>query len=654
MLLGTAGLAYANDKPDEQVDTNERLDGLTITVTAEAPEKRLPLAVTHVDKTALPAASESSLQDWLEAAPGLFALNNDNAAQGPRIAIRGFGSRAAFGVRGIRVLVDGVPMTLPDGQTEVDALDMALLESAQIIRGPSAALFGNAAGGAILLRQRQPQETAYARFDAGTGSHGYRRLRAEVGGNGLLGSYLNTESDGFREHAYTQSDLINASLKQTIGSGELLANISSLDIEALDAGGLTAGQVDANRRAARPQNIQFNAGETIEQQRLSLRWDQSLQDWALRSTGYAGQRDFANRLPFTDGGQVTFERDFTGLGITASKQFGSQQISLGLDAQSQSDERQRFDNNNGQRGAQTLNQQENARAIGISLRDTLLLAPDWQASLGLRYDRLRLDIEDDFLSDGDDSGDRDLDDWSADASLSHWRGQNMLYARIASSFETPTFTELANPNGGGFNPDVDSSRAWNYELGVKGQWQAYDYSAALYRIDVDDELLPFELASQPGRSFYRNAGETRRQGLELSAERRINNHWRLDAQADLSKHSFASGNLQGQRLPGLPDKTLRLGLHYQLQAWQFSTIARHIGRLYADDANTTAVSSYQLLDLQGHWQIRKNLGLSLAVNNLLDEDYNDNIRINAFGSRYFEPAAGRSYRLGLSYRWAAS
>ncbi|MDX1496299.1 MAG: TonB-dependent receptor plug domain-containing protein, partial [Salinisphaeraceae bacterium] len=253
-LLGAAGLVQAAD--------DERLDSLTITVTADAPESNLPLAVTTIEADEQPAPNQQSMQDWLETVPGLFALNNDNAAQGLRVAIRGFGSRAAFGVRGIKVIVDGVPMTLPDGQTELDALDLALLDSATVIRGPSATLFGNASGGAILLNSRPTADTPYLRSDLTAGNHGYRRFRLEVGGHQLLGSYLHNEFDGFRDHAKTESDLINASLKQALCKGQITASISSLDIEALDPGGLTAEQVDTDRSAARPQNIQFNAGET--------------------------------------------------------------------------------------------------------------------------------------------------------------------------------------------------------------------------------------------------------------------------------------------------------------------------------------------------------------------------------------------------------
>lgn len=646
-LYGVAALAHGQE--------GDRLETLRVTVTAEAPEQDLPLAVSTVEAGTLPAASERSLQDLLEPAPGLFAQNQDNAAQGLRVAIRGFGARAAFGVRGIRVYMDGVPMTLPDGQTELDALDLALLDSAQVIRGPSAALFGNAAGGAILLQSRRPGDKPELRLDWQEASFDNRRLRLEGSGRaqdfGLLGSYLDTDSDGFREHAATESELLNARLEHALGNGELSISVSDLAISAEDPGGLNATQVRDNRKAAAPNNLTFNAGESIGQQRLALHWEGSLRDWSVQLTGYGGQRDFDNRLPFTDGGQVEFDRGFGGLGLTLNRRMDRHRFSAGMDAQTQTDDRQRFDNNNGQRGARTLDQEERARALGLFVRDTIALSNHWETSLGLRYDHIKLSADDDFLADGDDSGDRKLHDWSADISLAHWIDSAMLYARIASSFETPTINELANPAGGGFNPDLDSTRAINYEIGAKGSWQSLRYTAALYRIDVDDELQPFELASQPGRTFFRNAGQTRRLGLELTAEQPLGEAWKLRASYTRADQEFDSGSLSGNQLPGLPEQTGWLALHYQRQALRAAVIGQYVGRLYADDSNDTLVDSYALLNLQGSWAFSPRLLLALGIDNLLDKDYNDNIRINAFGGRYFEPAAGRNYRLRLSLRF---
>lgn len=262
----TAAALLSTCVPGVQAAEQDRLDTLVVTVTAEDEQRTLPLAVSKVDANELPAASEQSLQDFLDPVPGIFTQNQDNAAQGLRPSIRGFGSRAAFGVRGIRVLVDGVPMTLPDGQTELDAIDLGLLDTATVVRGPSATLFGNAAGGAIVLKTRSAPTTPQARLDLQTASFGHRRIRLEGGGHvgstGLLAAYSDASIDGFRDHSETDTQLLNARLSQPLGNGKLNAFVSALDITAQDPGGINAAQVEQNRASARDANLQFNAGET--------------------------------------------------------------------------------------------------------------------------------------------------------------------------------------------------------------------------------------------------------------------------------------------------------------------------------------------------------------------------------------------------------
>lgn len=650
LLCIASGIAYAAE--------TDRLDTLTIVVTGDE-ESKLPLAVSRVESEDLAAPNEQSLQDFLDPVPGLFSQNQDNTAQGLRPSIRGFGSRAAFGVRGIRVLVDGVPMTLPDGQTDLDALDLGLLESVEVIRGPSATLFGNAAGGAILLETREPAANPEARLDLQAGNFGNRRLRLEgshqLGGSNILGAYTQADADAARDHAHTDTELLNLRLTQSLANGKLSAWISRLDITSEDPGGLTESEVRLDRRAARDRNVQFNAGETIEQQRAALSWNGSVKNWSLQTTGYAGQREFANRLPFAGGGQVQFDRSFAGFGATVSRTFEGttvrQQFSMGLDMQLQKDDRERFDNNNGMRGARTLAQDEEASSAGFFIRDTIALTDHWETSLGLRHDMLNLEVDDRFLSDGDESGDRDIDNTSADISLSRYFDQTMVYGRLATSFETPTFTELANPNGGGFNPELESTEALNREIGIKGQWSILEYTAAIYSIKVDDELVPFELASQPGRRFFRNAGKTQRKGIELTGLYLLTDRWQINSNYSYADNEFENGALSGNQLPGLPEHTVWLSSNHKLGNWNLALSGQYIGRLYADDSNTESVEGYGLVHAQSRYRHGEHIEFSAAIDNLLDKKYNDNIRINAFGGRYFEPAAGRTYRLNLKLKF---
>ncbi len=617
------------------------------------------MAVSTITADQVPAPNRQSLFDFLQPVPGVTALNQDNAAQGLRIAIRGFGARAAFGVRGIRVQVDGVPWTLPDGQTELDALDLHLVDSLTVIRGPASALFGNAAGGVVDVQTSRPDLDS-AELDllgAGFGTRGLagRISRADESGGWRL-AWNSSHRDGPRAHNHSDSRLASLRWDGQLDDSRWSAQVSLLDISAEDPGGLNAQQLAANRRAAAPNNLRFAAGERISQQRAGLSWSAG-ELWQWQLLGFLGHREFANRLPFRNAGQVSFVRDFGGLGLTLSRDFAllgwTQRMSGGLDAQLQADDRRRFDNVDGARGPLRLDQAERAAALGVFVRDSVALAPHWELSAGLRRDWLRLSVADRFGADGRDSGARRLADWSWDSSLSYTPGRQRMYLRVATAYESPTNNELANPAGGGFNPALQSSRARNLELGMQGRWAHGDYSAAWYHIISSDELLPFELEDQPGRRFFRNAGRSRRDGLELAANANWGRGWRLAASASYARAQFAGNTpLRGNDLPGLPRSQAWLQLSRSVRDWEYSLAGRGSAKLYADDGNSLRLPGYAVWNARSAWQPQgRAWQLELAVDNLLDRDYPDNVRINAFGGRAVEPAGGRTYRLKLGLRW---
>ena len=333
--------------------------------------------------------------------------------------------------------------------------------------------------------------------------------------------------------------------------------------------------------------------------------------------------------------------------------FGAVNLSLGADAQAQRDDRSRFDNLDGQRGDLSLQQDESADSAGLHANMQIALGNGWTLPLGLRYDRLRLDVDDRFLSDGDDSGKRNFDDWSgaiglAKQSQSPWSA----WLRVASSFESPTTTELANPNGGGFNDDLEAAEALNTELGVLRETDRLRLEAVVFSIAIDDELAPFELASQQGRDFFRNAGSSSRDGLELAVDWQITSHWSLAASATRARYRFDDAvlggtDVSGNRTPGLPDQTASLSIDWNNNTWRAGGSLRGVGDLQADDENTTRVPGYATLRLYGGMEIGR-YSVTAGVNNALDTDYNDNVRINAFGGRFFEPAPGRNVWLRLS------
>lgn len=648
----------------------ERDEGpLEVTITApvtQQPWRETPASVTVVDEQARQGAQNLATDELFNRIPGVFALNAQNFSQGVRLSIRGFGSRANFGVRGVRVLLDGIPLTLPDGQTELDALDLGLLETTEVIRGSASTLYGNGAGGVVTFSTPEPPREPYSTFAAAAGEYGYRQGRAEAGGEigagwRALGAVSVTRQDGFRDHSDVRSDIYTAKLARQFSAGDLDITLNAVEIDSQDPGGISRADVRADRRQARDQNLLFDGGESISQQRMGVTWRAELSpvmEYSLR--GWAGQREFDNRLPFVDGGQVDFERKFGGLAAALTRRVNwaglAQQITVGAETEAQQDDRRRFDNNQGQRGAMTLDQEEKASSWALYVQDDIRLASEWLLTLGLRYDRVRLAVDDGFGSDGNDSGVRKLRDFSYSGALAWFYSPgHQLYARASTSFETPTVAELANPAGGGFNPVLGSADATNYELGLKGESGALRYELAAFRIQVEDELVSFELAGQPGRSFFRNAGESERRGVEASADWVWRDVWRFTGAytwADYEYEDYVSGgtDFSGNELPGLPGQRLFAEVAYEQPDHYVRLNLKAYDDFFADDGNTARVAGYAVANLRAGWLFRA-AGARwepyAGINNLLDKDYNDNIRINAFGGRYFEPAPGRNVYAGL-------
>ncbi|MDO9617149.1 MAG: TonB-dependent receptor [Pseudomonas sp.] len=662
LLADSAAVAAA-----ESADTAVELAPLLITSPRSTTRwLSIPAAVTVIDTAAAPGDQNLALDTLLARVPGVFSLNRYNLAQGLRPAIRGFGARGNFGVRGIRVLVDGVPLTMPDGQTELDGLDLGLVERMEVLRGPASVLYGNAAGGVLAIETREPPAIPSMQLDLSAAGLGYQRVRGDIGGSdGNLGGLLafnSTVLDGYRQHSRAQTNSLTGKLRWYAPTGRLRLNFNAIDNRAEDPGGLTAAEVKADRRQAVPNNLRFDADEYIRQQRLGLVWDgyaAGADEYQLRS--YLGHREFGNRLGFPTSGQTTFERYFSGVGGQYSHHrelIGlPHRITTGFDLEAQRDDRRRYDNLLGERGQSRQQQDESALSQGLFIEDQIDLNEQWQATFGLRYDQVRLAVDDCYLVDNrDDSGSRSLEDWNYSAGLSYRvTPQQSLYARLASSFETPTISELGNPQGGGFNSALQPARAFSRELGIKGEWPALRYGLSLYRIELEDELVGFSLPTQPGRNFYRNAGQSRRDGLELSLDWQLADAWRWSAAYAYNRYRFedyqtTAGDFSGKRIPGIPRQTLFSELAYEHQGAYVRLGVTAQARVYANDANSQFAPGNAVFNLRlgKRFQLgEQSLEPYLGVDNLLGREYFDNLRINDGNARYFEPGPGRTLYAGL-------
>ncbi len=651
----------------------DTLRGVTISATRLPVQARnSALAVTVLEQDRIRQAQpQLTLQESLASVPGVFVLNDANFAQDLRIAIRGFGARAAFGIRGIKLLLDDIPESAPDGQAQVDNLDLAVVDRMEVLRGTSGGLYGNASGGVLSLQTEPAPEAAIARIRLSSGSYGFRQLHASggasLGKSAFRLALTHLGLDGYREHAALRSTLANGKWTWRPDSSarlNILLNYAGSP-RADDPGALTLAQVETDRRVANPGNIRFQAGESVQQGRVGVVYEKQ---WAhrqrLRLRAYSTWRDFENRLPFQNGGQVRFQRWFSGGGGQYERTFDRWRLAAGFDLDRQSDDRQRYDNLDGQRGNQNLDQRETYSSAGTYALAEWKPAPDWALSAGARLDVVQLAVNDFYTADGLQSGQISYHRASPWGGVV-WRFRSGLsaYANATTNFETPTLNELSNnPAGaGGFNPDLNAQRSWSLETGLRGQMpKGLAWELVLFRVFSRDELSPYELPGMPGRSFYRNAGQTLRQGLELAL------HWRviqgLDVHVNYTLADFRyrqyqtpAGDFSGRRLPGLPQQWGMLECRYRHESGFFSFVQlRHTGRYYADDGNTVAIAPSVLLQGRAGYTRLFPFGRMewfIGLDNLSGTPYFNNVRINAAAGRYYEPGAGVVVFGGVEWVW---
>ncbi|MDH3441025.1 MAG: TonB-dependent receptor, partial [Gammaproteobacteria bacterium] len=595
---------------------DDALDEIVVSATRmESSVREVARSISIVDKERIQVGTQQlGLDESLAGIPGLYMQNRYNFAQDLRISLRGFGARSSFGIRGIKVLVDGIPETLPDGQAGVDSIDIGSAQSIEVLRGPASSLYGNASGGVISITSELGSATPYLEGRIAGGEYGYSQLQFKSAGQLGTSDYLfnvsRTELDGYRDHSNARGSVLNSKLGVPVGETDRL--VFSLNLtdqpEADDPGGINAAQATADPSSARVQNVQFDGGESLEQQRFGVVYERERDSGSLTLRNYYAWREFANRLPFTGGGSVDLDRFFYGVGAQYS--FGrlpdALSLSIGVDYDKQDDDRKRFDNNDGVIGAMVFDQNEEVDSTGVYVQGRYEINDQWSLLAGLRYDEISYDVTDNFLVDGDSSGTLNFDQVSPSLALNYQMEAGVLFASYSSSFETPTTTELANPDAsGGFNPSLNPQEADNFEIGYKHSRGDLYYEVAVFTIDLEDELIPFELPAFPGRTFYANAGSSSRDGIEAAIARSFDNGLRIDASYTWSDFKFDdfvddnSNDYSGNQLPGLPENFGYLGLTYQGDSGLSATVeAVYSGELVANNANTAEVSSYTVANLR--------------------------------------------------------
>lgn len=641
---------------------------VTSTRTAESVE-RLPMAVTILEGAELgDPAPLDGIDGLLGGVPGVHVANRYNFSLDQRLSIRGFGSRANFGSRGVRVLLDGVPQTLPDGQTQFTNIEIEDVTRVEVLRGAASALHGNASGGVIALRTATVEPARFAQRAAVEGGafgtlKWSSRTAARRGAFAGALSVSRMTSDGFRAHSDTDQRQFAGFLEMRIAPATAAAlRIGAADHPRADnPGALTAAELASDRRAAAPNNLAANAGKAVAQQQASLQVRHRHATGEYAAVAYGLWRDLEN--PLATGVVVGLDRAVTGARIDASRQIGAGsalRITGGLDVQLMRDDRS---NESAATGELLVNQVDRVREVGPFLQLDWPLVPRVLLEAGARYDRTSFEVEDRLLDDGDDGGRRVLAAWSARGGASVELGMGVqAYASIATAFETPTTTELGNrPDGtGGLNPDLGPQRALAFELGARGRAPMLEWSAAAFSSGIRDAITQFEEVG--GRAFFRNAGRVRQRGIEGSVSARPAANLLLTVAYTLADYRFTDyeadgASLDGRMLPGVPRHHARARIAFAPGPLSMALEHAMSSRVWADDANTIEAKGWGagVTDLRLRWVGRAGdviVSPFVAVQNLTGRDYVGSVTINGFNGRVFEPAPGRHLVAGLEGRVA--
>ena len=654
-----------------------------------------PAAVSVVNGDEMrQAAPRVNLSESLGAVPGLQVQNRQNYAQDLQLSIRGFGSRSTYGVRGLRIYVDGIPATMPDGQGQTSNIDIGSVYTIEVLRGPFSALYGNSSGGVINVTSQtgtQPPTVEASSYYGSFGTWHYgMKATGAVGDGSHAGDVDYTVSTnrftthGYRDHSGARKNLANARLGVRINDvSKLTLLLNSVDIKANDAGGLTADEWRDNPRQS-PRGDQYNTRKNTRQTQAGLRYERQLsaQD-DLSVMMYAGERETtqfqsiprAPQLkPSHAGGVIDLTRHYQGIDTRLTHRgelLVPVTLTAGLDYENMSERRKGYENfvmvngapQYGEQGALRRNERNLMWNVDPYLQTQWQLTDKLSLDAGVRYSSVWFDSNDYYITpgNGDDSGDASYHKWLPAGSLKYaltdaWN----VYLSAGRGFETPTINELSyrSDNQSGLNFGLKPSTNDTVEIGSKTRIGNGLFTAALFQTNTDNEIVVD--SSSGGRTSYKNAGKTRRQGMELGLDQQFGESWRLKAawtwlDATYRTNVCDDASCNGNRIPGIARNMGYASFGYQPeQGWYAGSDIRYMSDIMANDENTAKAPSWTVVGLTtGYkWSYgRMDMDLFGRIDNLFDREYVGSVIVNESNGRYYEPAPGRNYGIGLNLAW---
>ncbi|MDN8611829.1 TonB-dependent receptor [Variovorax ginsengisoli] len=668
-------------------------------ITVSTPAGPTPLfdVAGSVDRVEGAAMRDSrlgvNLSESLSGVPGLQIQNRQNYAQDLQISIRGFGARSTFGVRGVRLYVDGIPATLPDGQGQTSNIDIGSVDHVEVLRGPFSALYGNSSGGVVQTFTETGEGPPRLGFSMAVASFGTTRTGVMASGSSGAVDYLLSagrfETDGYRDHSAAYRDIVNGKFGLALDDGSRLTLVAnSVHLNAQDPLGLTAEQYALNRRSAAVAT-QFDTRKSVDQTQAGLTYERRLDgDNALRLMVYGGERKTsqyqaippsAQSSPTSAGGVIGLDRDFGGVDLRwisqmrlADRPF---ELVAGLEYNKLREHRTGYENFLGPVARPVLGVQGRLRRNEVNevynldpyVQGNWRFADRWTLEAGVRRSSVDFDSQDHYIvgANGNDSGSARYTETLPVASLRYEATRDLaLYTSVGRGFETPTLNELSyRPDGrGGLNFALQPAVNDSLEVGAKARLAGGLLTAALFKTRTSDEIVT--ATNIGGRATFQNAGRTTRDGFELAWQHETEDHWRtqlaytwLDARYSdtfcATVPCTAAGLVPaGNRIPGIAPQALFASYGWvPPQGWRAGTELRALSSIEANDRNTVSAPGYAVVALFAgyvmQWQ-RWDLNAFARIDNLFDRQYIGSVIVNEGNARYYEPAPGRNWTMGLS------
>ncbi len=635
-----------------------------------------PAAVSAVDARTIQSAGPLvNLSEALARVPGLTVLNRQNYAQDLQLSIRGFGSRSTFGIRGVRLIVDGIPATMPDGQGQASNVSLASAQRIEVLRGPLALLYGNAAGGVVQVFTQAGAPEPTLAISGSAASYDAHRFGASFAATSGEHRYTidasRFETDGYREHSAARRDQLNAKWSWQIGAATRLDTVVNVldQPDALDPLGLTRAQWEANPRQTPAIAFTQDARKSVRQKQAGAVLEHTLgAGTTVTARAYVGERDLDNKLSTplaaqlsasSSGGIVVFERQYAGTALQVAHRLVlgegiAARVVAGIEHDRMTDDRQGYLNDSGVRGALRRDEDDRVANTDALLQASVDLGERWSAIAGVRASRVRFETRDRYIVPGnpDDSGTLEYRATNPVAGLTwHAAPELNIYANAGRGFETPTFTELAyRNNASGLNTGLKAARGTHAELGAK--WRpglGHGIEAALFDIHTRDEIVVD--TNVGGRSTFRNAGNTARHGAEIA----YSGQWTAKLRAAASFTALTARFDNGNRLPGTPERSAFAELVYApAPAMHAAVEVVHVGRIFVNDANEDSAPAATLLNLRAGMKHRVGeleVEPLLRLENATNRRYAGSVIVNEANRRFFEPAMPRTWLAVLTARY---